>query len=46
MIARETLATEVVLQAAGDADLAGQDGTEKATVGSGHDVVVAVRKRA
>ncbi len=45
MLTRETLATEVVLQAAGDADLAGQDGTEKATVGSGHHVVVAVRKR-
>jgi hypothetical protein len=45
MMMRETLATEVVHRAVADADLAGQDGTQTSTVGTGHEVVVAVRRR-
>ena len=45
MIARETLATEVLTKATADADLAAQDGTEKVPVGDGAEVLVGVRRR-
>ena len=44
MLARETLAVDVLAGPTGDADLAGEDGAQKATVGDGHEVVVAVRR--
>jgi isoleucyl-tRNA synthetase len=44
MIARETLATDVLHRPVAEADLASEDGAQKATVGDGHEVVVAVRR--
>jgi isoleucyl-tRNA synthetase len=50
MLARETLAVDVLTRATGDADLLTatdrEDGAQKATVGDGHEVVVAVRRHA
>jgi hypothetical protein len=44
MLARETLAVDVLTTSTADADLADEDGAQKATVGDGHEVVVAVRR--
>jgi isoleucyl-tRNA synthetase len=46
MLARETLAVDVLARPTADADLAREDGAQKTTVGDGHDVVVAVRRAA
>ena len=44
MLARETLALDVVAGSTADADLTREDGAQKATVGNGHEVMVSVRR--